>query len=422
MSKLTFVTPSSLLLACIIAMNSTVVQANLESEVNTQSGLTLKSKTSPATFKISGLVKLDGTFFSARSNFLNHKTKAKAFENGLYTNIRALELAFNGDFTQNWAYKIGFSILNRMDLKEANISYKNLIKNSHLSLGQVTSAFGLENTCSSKWQAFLERSMAISAFERGYGYGLGANARYWNERFVAIVAAIQPKENAVVDKKNPTRASGSDKWGFSSRFIFVPLNTPTKTFHVGVSLAHQNIEPIKADGQPLKTLNFSVPTEGRARKPQSYVETGNMQARNFTIFGLETTYQEGPLHIKLEWLKNYVQRVGLPKAIFNAWTAEFRYVLTGEQQQYDGSTASFGQIKPRQAKGAIEVAARVDGVNLNFKDILGGRQNNYGLALNWYIDNNVKLSSNLIHSHIHPQGNKAAQKLNMLGFRAQYVW
>jgi len=106
-----------------------------------------------------------------------------------------------------------------------------------------------------------------------------------------------------------------------------------------------------------------------------------------------------------EWAQSsQVYRVGTVRStiVNQAWQAGASFVLTGEDASYTG-------VKPRKpfdpkngTWGAFEIAARYQGLYLDPDNFTKGvttaatsiqRANAYGVGLNWYLNNNVRFTS-----------------------------
>ena len=92
--------------------------------------------------------------------------------------------------------------------------------------------------------------------------------------------------------------------------------------------------------------------------------------------------------------------------------AEAAYALTGETRPYNSASASYGGIVPANpfsltggGWGAWEIAGRYSTIDLNDQlamanGVTGGRQTIYTLALNWYVNRNVRFLFDYLHGNI----------------------
>jgi len=88
--------------------------------------------------------------------------------------------------------------------------------------------------------------------------------------------------------------------------------------------------------------------------------------------------------------------------------AQVGYVLTGEGRKYDKSKGMIGPVVPRNpirrgspsGTGAWEVGLRVSHIDLDDEFIHGGRETNFTLGLNWYLNNRTRLMWNYVHGFI----------------------
>jgi len=75
------------------------------------------------------------------------------------------------------------------------------------------------------------------------------------------------------------------------------------------------------------------------------------------------------------------------------------WTLTGESRSYKGSDGEFKRLKPANkfspgadgGWGAWELAARYDHADMNSGDINGGEVTALTVALNWYLNENVRI-------------------------------
>jgi phosphate-selective porin OprO/OprP len=143
---------------------------------------------------------------------------------------------------------------------------------------------------------------------------------------------------------------------------------------------------------------------------------------------LEIAGQNGPLYGEVEYQRVFVTRpAGADRLHFDGFHILASYVLTGEAKTFKEYNGTFGQVKPASAKGAWEIAAKYSVLNLNNKDIHGGKGKNTVLGLNYYVNNNVKVAGEFMHSIQDASipatlANHEKRNLNIIGLRLQAVF
>jgi phosphate-selective porin OprO/OprP len=158
--------------------------------------------------------------------------------------------------------------------------------------------------------------------------------------------------------------------------------------------------------------NIRLRTRGDLRNTTSqlvpnYTDTGNFYASGQGVLDAELAVQWGPLLVQGEWCFCWMegaatQQYGraLPNAYFNGGYLEALYFLTGENRPYLREAGVFGRTIPNQSsylvrgagfnKGAWQVGARYDFMDLNSPGINGGQLQDMTLGLNWWFNPNAR--------------------------------
>ncbi len=399
--------------------NSTKTAAN--SNISSTGGLMLGSKTDPYWFQLSGAIKFDQMAFMG-----NAVSKGTEFHSG--ANFRGLEIDFGGGLGKDISYTL-MTIYEPKDKKikldDAYLTYA-MAENFTVSAGQVLPGFSLESTASGKWIPFFERSIATHAL--GTNLGLGVNVSKWSKDYTFIVAAMQPKQDTEAKDYNGASVTNrDDRWQTSARMVYRPIYEGTKILQLGASGYFYDDHS--------SSPRFKTFAEATDRNHTDLIDTGytNMTASNHKAIDVEIAGQNGPLYGEVEYERVFVTRpAGASKLHFHGYHVLASYVLTGEAKAFKEYNGTFGQVKPFCPKGAWEIAARYSMLNLNDKNIHGGRGNNTSLALNYYVNNNVRISGEYIRSILHPStetlpaptvlANTLKRKLNIFGIRLQAVF
>jgi phosphate-selective porin OprO and OprP len=193
-------------------------------------------------------------------------------------------------------------------------------------------------------------------------------------------------------KQDDTNASGQ---ALVMRYVHSPVDFAGRTgIHLGGSFSYR-----------INATNDQ--TEFKTR-PEVYVandyfvDAGTISGSNHILrVGLEATRITGRFSWQTELLSAHIQRDGYSDIGFKGAYAQLSWFLTNDSRNYNAGTGIYGAVEPREplfkgGKGALEVAARVSYVDLTDQDITGGEESNISLGLNWYLNSQIRVMTNLI--------------------------
>ena len=420
---------------CLLANNNVIAEdsetdSQATKNISTTGGFMIGTPDDEYWFQIGGGVRFDQHFFMG-----NQYSKGNEFLSG--ANLRNFEIDFNGGIGKNLSYSVvtlyGAKSKN-ITLEDAYVTYE-IQKDFTVSVGQVLPGYSLEAATSSKWIPFLERSMPT--FALGTNLGLGVNVNKWDDSYTFIAAAMQPKidhnpQNSNASTGSPNSSASTlkrnDRWATSARVAYRPIFTDNDIVQVGVS-------GYFADDHGAY-INFSSNGEAVGRNNTNVLDTGYFAASNHKGVNLELAGQHGPLYGQAEYQRVFIsQGNSLDKLHFDGFHVLVSYVLTGEAKSFKEFNGTFGQVKPAWPSGAWEVAARYSYLDLTSKvlnasgtAINGGKGKNASLGLNYYANNNVRISAEYIRSLQQPSlmlanlANTSKRGLNTFGLRLQAVF
>jgi phosphate-selective porin OprO/OprP len=203
------------------------------------------------------------------------------------------------------------------------------------------------------------------------------------------------------------------------RFAALATTSANYNIHVGASgtyVIHPSDAGIDATGARYG-IRFRNQPELRVDSTR-LVDTGSIDADHAYAIGAEFAANWRSLFLQAEnfWYGIERRNSTLPDPSFEGYYVEGSWLLTGESHRYNMATASFQNPRPfvnassQGGWGAWELALRYSHTDLNSHDgsfglatpaggVRGGVQNIITFGANWYLNSNLKLVFNYLHTH-----------------------
>lgn len=278
-------------------------------------------------------------------------------------------------------------------MRDANVKYGGW-NAADITIGQFKVPYGLEHGTSSTAIGFVERALPVDAFAPSRRLGLGLT----RNREGYTVAAM------VFD----TSIDGGDRGsGGAIRVTAAPIQSGDNVVHLGASAVIE---------RPRSKVDFDTRPEARIAG-EDLVNTGRIDdVRRINRIGIEAAWRAGPLSLQGEWMRTTVdRRAGMPNAGFDGWYVGGSWMLTGESRPY--KNGEFKRVKPRGRHGAVELRARYSRIDLDDRDIRGGKERNMTMGLTYYWNEHLRVLLNYIDAR--SQRRNRADNPKMLLMRVQ---
>ena len=303
--------------------------------------------------------------------------QARLFVEGLL--FRRLELKTEADFAPESPV-----------LTDAYLGLRGLGPLGTARIGHHKQPFSFERQMSRKYLVFMERSLteALDPSLRDVGFSLRS-------------AVLDQRLRWVIGGFRDTKPTGHDfprpaNWSLSARATGLPFweDEGRRLVHLGASYNHE----FRDDA----TFSISQP-------PESFVAgrlvgTGRIGGVDgIDRVGLDAVWVHGPVSVQGEWTHDFLDRTaGRGDLDFWGFYVQASWFVTGEYRRYERSSAWFSPVIPienfapsKGQWGAVQLGVRFSYLDLDDKDVRGGIQNDVGVALNWFLFPQVRLSGEL---------------------------
>jgi phosphate-selective porin OprO/OprP len=399
-------------LSTCLGLASGSILANANYNIDTNGGLKVYDKThNDHWFQLNGKIKFDQTFFHGD---ISGPIQSSA-------NLRSVNANLSGGIGTDTSYALNLSSKgSALHVDKANISYSGLNNWSKVSIGQVSSHYGLEG--SSKFNSFLEKSVSTSIFAPTES-GLGVSVDAWTDKVGMRWSMTQSTKSEL--------GSESDPLSTSLRLSFAPLNTENLVFHLGFSGRYHTSNVVAdTDGKGKvgdSNIRLSSVVEAKSRNTANKIDTGRINASSYHVVGLDAALQRGPVLLQAEYHRAHFNKNKNTDISLHGWNVQASYVLTGESHAYNYKTGGFTGISPDRESGAWEVSLRHSSVNLHKEDINGGEAKTFGGSIAWTANDNLTVLANYIHSAITPPAqlngeSEGKQTAGAFALRVQAAW
>ena len=333
-----------------------------------------------------GLIQADYNGFN--SDVLN--LNGSAFDgNDSDAQIRRSELVFKGKGPGMWNWVVGYDATAKKFL-DTNVSYK-FSGFTALTVGQFKQPNSLEELSSTKNNDFISKSMSdnMQAVARRVGVSLTTGSDNWT-----LTGSVFGREL--------TRNLGEGN-GYGARLTFAPINDSGNILHLGLSAVDYQAEIANAGPNADNAAQFRVrPDADLAGK--RLIDTGTFtDADRIRTIGLEGAWVHGPVKIQSEYMTTNISRSAHSDFSGDSWYIYGVWNVTGETWGYKNGVLTTS-LPNEPASGMWQLGVRYDRADLNDGNVvggvatgvLGGKESNWTLGVNWYWRSNFKFALNYV--------------------------
>jgi len=350
-------------------------------------GTRIESEDGKLKLKFGGRIQADYTFVSADDPLDG------GIEDGF--EFRRARLFFEGTLYERIKFKAQYDFAGgEAAAKDIWIAIDNHW--GELQFGHYKEYFSLEELTSSKYIAFVERSLPVEAFAPSRNSGFGASGES-GERFNWGVGAFY-------DADDFGESVNQDRVNLTGRLGFRPIyeDGGKKVLHLGIAASIKEVE----DGGALR---FRARPE--AHRSSRFVDTGGFAADGATLLGAEIAGVFDRFWFASEYIQADVDAPGAGDPTLGGFYAQAGFFLTpGDYRRFKASEGAFDRNKPKSlfgkdgGSGAWEIAARYSTIDLNDAGLHGGEQSDFTLALNWYPNPATRLMINYVNADVDQVG------------------
>jgi phosphate-selective porin OprO/OprP len=336
--------------------------------------------------KIGARLHVDAVAHSGGDNIIDDNAS-----NG--TEIRRARIYLKGTVWNDFKYvtEVDFAD-NASTVKDMSMTYTGF-DGLEITAGHQKQNISMELQESSNDIMFTERSLINTitgiAFDRALGLHLKAKGKDWSAQLGLYGESVGKSD----------KTGGDEGWGMSTRLTYTPINTKTQVLHVG---GYAGFRDVSDNGDLLNGgKGTALKYETAHMSNLHLLDTGSIANLNkLSMYGLEAAYMQGPFSVQTEYTISDASRGGgSSDEDFSAYYVQAGWTLTGESRSYKGSDGEFKRLKPAHkfspgadgGWGAWELAARYDHADMNSGDIRGGEETAITIALNWYLNENVRI-------------------------------
>jgi phosphate-selective porin OprO/OprP len=409
-----------------------------------KNGLVLESAQKDFRMNIGGRINQDWGWFDQSQNSRDAAGGGSAPALGTLqdgTNFRRGRVSGSGTFSEifEWAVEWEFSGSSDVFWDDLWFGVTGMPIIGSARMGHIKVPMGFESNMSSRYLTFLERGLIFEAFFEEYDPGIVILNNAFDQRmgWQAAFHRIDPEGEGI--------DYGTGDYAGTGRVTFLPYwaDNGRCWAHLGASAQYRSGEFDTVSGERLQRYRTRPPFRNRQASYPRFVDTGVLESDHADIVGLEAAFTYGPLSIQAEYAHNWVNDARQPVGgafqgdlHFQGYYVFVSYFLTGEHRPYDKRLGRVDRAIPLEnffwvkgenggrhlARGAWEVCARYDYVDLSDNGVRGGTLHDWTFGLNWYWNPNMRWMLNYIIAdrNVDAPGNGDAVKIVALRFHYDF--
>ena len=367
-------------------------------------GLRVRTTDGQYKFKLGGRIHADAS--GHRGSLANEATNGAEIRRARFD----MEATFYEDFF--WKGEVDFAD-NDVSVKDFFLGYMGFDWGTILA-GQQKQPFSLAVEMSSNDIPFVERGtdtdLIIPFIDRAIGVRTDLHGDHWH-----LATGFYGQSTGNNNDKEGT-------WGHSSRLSWAPIREEDRVLHLGVRGAYRDPpdNEVRIRSETTHASNLFTVDTGLLRGVQDTFMTGP-----------EAALAVGPFSIGGEYNHLFLRRRDGENVDFRSWHVEAAWSLTGESRAptYTMKTGEFKRLVPARnislrggGWGAWELAARWAAINLDDRDVNGGRQGVLTAGVNWYLNPVMRMLFHWSKILDKNEANSSAENLDIFQVRAQIAF
>lgn len=390
-------------------------------------GLELSTKHKDFRLHLGGRTQFDTSWYQVNDNVQDNINVP--YEDGI--DFRRARLRVEGTLYEvmDWAVEYDFANAIRVrnaagsgELDEVITSFselwwtfKEMPYLGNLRIGNQREPIGFEHLSSSRFLPLLERSYNQDAFYggtfNGFCPGVQAFHSYDDEHGSWALGVFKPVDNVFAYNATGT---GHAVTGRITRLLWY-LGEGNSLLHVGAS--GRQFSPVE---DRIRYRTRDAVRSGISAGWPIPADTGNVFGDSGQWINGELAAVHGSWTVQGEYLVSFLNDArasadGVPSAdalTYHGGYVQVFYFLTGEHDRYNRKTCVFERVIPHEnaflvdaegqclwGRGAWQMGARYNYLDLNDQGINGGQLHNGTWGLNWFLNPNTKVQFNYSVTH-----------------------
>jgi phosphate-selective porin OprO/OprP len=291
----------------------------------------------------------------------------------------------------------------------------------NVRVGNQKPAIGFEHLVSSRFLPFMERSYNQDTFYGGAyngfwpgvsvfdAYGVDQEGGTWN------IGAFKPTDNVFAASAH----DGDYAVVARTTKLLWYCNEGESLLHIGASGMQQTTVAGRTVFRTRDAIRTGLPPSWPVPASTGQIGGDDMQWLNGEIAAVN-----GPWTFQAEYLGSYLNDVApivsgviqpaQGDVLYHGGYAQVFYFITGEHETYDKLLGAFTRVTPNEnffvsrdecgnvtggGRGAWQVGARYNYLDLNDNGFNGGILHNGTLGLNWFLNPNMKFQFDMMATH-----------------------
>jgi phosphate-selective porin OprO/OprP len=365
-----------------------------------ENGFRIDSPKESIKIKIDGSMMIDVGTIDAQSEL---RTAFPNFEGG-EIDLRRLRLSGLATLHDTVDLRLDIEFA---DVREIKDNWIGLTKRvpifGYVKVGHMKEPFSIEELINGTDLTFVERSLPTVAFAPGRNLGILFHNAVLGDRMTWALGGFWNTGSLRVGeaKDRITDPNGCDLSARITGLLWYE-DAGRSLLHLGFAYSHQSRDKNSSNG----AVAYRTWPESKLTN-DTLVDTGELVTNRAELINAELAWVQGPFSLQSEYFHTFTGATEGGNLRFWGLYLQASYFLTGECRSYNTSTGVFSQIKPKNffhplkgKWGSWEIAVRLSYLDLNDRNIKGGKESNLTAGLNWYLNPNLRLMFNYIRVHV----------------------